>query len=323
MKTIAILCSGGDSQGMNACIKAFVNTCTSHDIVPLGIRRGYQGLVENDMIFLDRRSVENIEMLGGTILKVSRSEEFKTPAGIEKSVRNLKKNNVDALVVLGGNGSYQGVLNLIAKDVKVIAIPATIDNDLFYTDRCMGFDSAVNNAVNSVDNIMQTITANDRGMIVRAMGRNCGDIALFTAVSVCAHSLATKELGTTIDDIVEDVKFCLDNGVKSPLVVLSENLDYGLPEVEHAIKRDLKIDTRSAELGYIQRGGSPSVNDRLLAIQFGILSVSLLMQGRHGLALGIDDEKIFSMPVENAVNVPQKFDLELYESLRTLHNLSI
>ena len=321
MKRYAILCSGGDSQGMNICIKAFVNTCNSHGIIPIGIKRGYQGLIDNDMIFLDEHIVENIQCLGGTILKVSRSEEFRTPTGLDKAIRNLKKNEIDGLVVIGGNGSYNGAVNLYAKGVKLIAIPGTIDNDLYYTERTLGFDTAVNNAIANIDAMMQTMEANSRGMIVKVMGRDCGDIALYTAVGCMANSLATAELGTTIEDIVRDVKTCLDNGVTSPLVVVSENCDYELKDVERALRQSLKIYTRSTELGYIQRGGAPSIFDRMLGMNMGIMAVECLEAGVSGVALGIRNNDLFYTPIDTCLSARREFDRDLYNKLRKMHNL--
>ncbi len=321
MKRYAILCSGGDSQGMNICIKAFVNTCTTHGIVPIGIRRGYQGLIENDMIFLDDSMVENIQGLGGTILKVSRSEEFRTPSGLNKAVRNLQKNAIDAVVIIGGNGTYNGAVNLIAKGVKVIALPGTIDNDLYYTERTLGFDTAVNNAVRNVDDMMQTMDANSRGMVVRVMGRDCGDIALYTAVGAMANSVATRELGTTVEDIVNDVQVSLNHGDVSPLIIISENCEFGIKEVEKALRNNLGIDTRSTDLGYIQRGGAPTIFDRMFGMNLGIMSVELLEKDIYGVAIGMKNNDLFYTPLDSCLNAKRTFDFDLYDKLRKMHNI--
>ena len=320
MKKIAILTSGGDSQGMNMCIKAFANTCKSHGIIPIGIRRGYQGLIENDMIFLDDIITENIQGLGGSVLKVSRSDEFRTNAGLEKASRNLKKNEIDALIVIGGNGSLAGAINLLKYGIKVIGIPGTIDNDLYYTDKSLGFDTAVNNSVKSINDMMQTMEANNRGMVVTVMGRNCGDIALYTAVGTMASSLATKELGTTIEDIVEDVRVCMNAGDTSPLVILSENCEYSAKDVEKEIRRKLKIDTRSTELGYIQRGGYPTIFDRMYGLNMGIWAVELLEEGKYNIALGMKNNNMMYVPLDTCLNVNRPFEVDLYEQLRNMHN---
>ena len=304
MKRYAILCSGGDSQGMNICIKAFVNTCSTHG-----------------MIFLDDSMVENIQGFGGTILKVSRSEEFRTTAGLNKAVRNLEKNAIDGVVVIGGNGSFNGAVNLMAKGIKVIAIPGTIDNDLYYTERTLGFDTAVNNAVRNVDDMMQTMDANSRGMVVRVMGRDCGDIALYTAIGSMANAVATRELGTTIDDLVNDVRISLLNGDNSPLVIVSENCNYGIKEVETALRKTLGIDTRSTDLGYIQRGGAPTIFDRIFGMNMGIMAVELLEQDIHGMAIGTKSNELFYTPLGDCLNASRPFEMDLYDKLRKMHNL--
>ena len=321
MERIAILCSGGDCQGMNTCIKAFVNTCTARGITPIGVVKGYQGLIDDSFIFLTNEMVENIDGIGGTILKVSRSEEFRTPIGLDKAVRNLNKNKIDGLVIIGGNGSFNGAVNLVLKGINVVAIPGTIDNDLFYSEKSLGFDTAVNNSVKAIDDIMQSVSSNDRGFVIEVMGRNCGDIALHTAIGVGAHSLACAELNSTLKDIVADIKHCMKNGVTSPIVVISENCDFSIKDVEKALNNNLKIETRSTALGYIQRGGSPSICDRMLAIRFAITAVKSLQEGKVGIALGLKNNEVEIFDLIEAVKVEQDFDRELYRQLRELHNI--
>ncbi len=321
MERIGIICSGGDSQGMNACLKTIVRICETHNILPIGIYRGYAGLIENDMCFLNHDMVENIDNLGGAFIKVSRSKEFTTSAGLKKAVSNLVKNKIEGLIILGGNGSFKGAEKLAQSGIKVVCIPATIDNDLFYTERSLGFDTAVNNAVNAIDNIRQTISATNRGYVVEVMGRECGDVALNTAVATCAHSLACKELGTTLNDIVKDVKHVMSYGITSPVVVVSENCDFTIEDVEKALQKTLKIDTRSSVLGYLQRGGAPSVLDRILAINFGITAVELLISGEYNLALGVKENRVFSIPLSTANKVKQNFDYTSVKKLRKLYNL--
>lgn len=321
MERIAIICSGGDCQGMNACIKTIVRTCETHNIIPIAVNRGYAGLIENDMSFLNHDMVENIDNLGGAFIKVSRSKEFTTPAGLKKAVANLKKNKIDGVIILGGNGSFKGAENLVKHGINVIAIPATIDNDLFYTDRSLGFDTAVNNAVNAIDSIRQTISATDRGLVVEVMGRDCGAIALNTAFATCAHALACKELNTTIKDVVADVKKIMQYGITSPVVVVSENCDFRVADIQNALEKELKIVTRSSVLGYLLRGGAPSVLDRILAINFGITAVELLISGQYNLALGTNDNKVFACPLAQANKVKQHFDYASVKKLRKLYNL--
>lgn len=322
LKKIAVLASGGDSQGMNTCIKTIVNICTVNNIEVVAFNRGYQGLIENDITRLDNLMVENIGQLGGCFIKVARSKEFLTQKGIDKAMANIRANNIDGVIIIGGNGSLTGAYEFVKNNIPVIGVPGTIDNDLYYTDKTLGFDTAVNNAVNAIDNIRQTMLANNRGLVVKVMGRDCGDIALNVAVACNAHSLSVKEVPKTIDEIVDDLKFCMSKGVESPLVILNEYVDYSLEDIEDAIHKKLNIETRNTTLGYIQRGGAPSVEDRKLATQFGITAVELLKQGKSGLAVGVKDSKIISVGLREAVEAKEQFDYNLYNQLRDLHGLS-
>lgn len=322
MKKIGILCSGGDSQGMNTTIKVVANMCSFYGIEVIGINRGYQGLIENDINPLDNQEVFNIANLGGCYLQVARSQEFMTPQGLQKALDNLKNNEIEYLIVVGGNGSYMGAMTLAKHGVKVIGIPGTIDNDLFYTERTLGFDTAVNNAVSAIDNIRQTMEANNRTVVCEVMGRECGDIALNVGVAVQAHSVAVKELDTTISDIVKDVKKVLGSNVtKSPIVVISEALQYSVDDVRKALTKELGVETRGQIIGYLQRGGAPSVEDRTFATQLGIYSVELINKDIYNVALGIMNNRVFSMDLEKAVKAKREFNIELYNDLRQLYRL--
>lgn len=320
MERLGIICSGGDSQGMNACVKTIVNICTTHNVLPIAIRRGYQGLIENDMMFLTNEMVEKIDNLGGCYIKVSRSKDFMTQSGIKTAVNNLIKNQIDAVVVIGGEGSFKGAMSLVKNDINVICVPATVDNDLFYTDMCLGFDTAVNNAVNAIDNIRQTMEANNRALIVETMGRECGAISLSTALATTAHSVALRELKTDIKDVVNDVKHALSIGVESPLVIVTENLKFSIDDVKNALEKTLKIDCRACQLGYIQRGGAPTVADRNLAIKYGITAVELARQNKFGVAIGIKNNEIIVTKLEVANSTPKNLDLAPYFALKKLYN---
>lgn len=321
MKRIAVLTSGGDSQGMNACLKAIVNTCSSHGIEVLAFNKGYQGLIENDYQILTNDKVAHIGDLGGTFIKTSRCDEFKTFAGVEKGVKSLKKDKVEALIVLGGDGSFKGLLELKRRGVAVVGIPATIDNDMFYTDYTIGFHTALEIAVDSIERIRQTGSAMDRAMVVQVMGRACGDIALNASFITMADALGIAEIDKPLSELIKEVKVALKSGNKNPIVVLSEGYKYSPKEVEKEIANKLKVDVRSAVLGYIQRGGSPSIQDKKLAIQYGIQSVVALMEGRSGIAVGVEDDKIFEIPLEAANSVEQKLRMDIYEKLLKLKNL--
>lgn len=321
MKRIAILCSGGDCQAMNACIKAVADTCHSNKIELLGINRGYQGLIENDVRPLGKLDVANIETIAGAIIKTSRSPEFMTEAGFRKAIDNLKLNNIEGLIVVGGNGSFRGCRDLVNAGVNVIGIPGTIDNDLFYTERSLGFDTAVQQAVNVVTDIKQTMYANDRAVVFKCMGRHCGDIALHTAVAVEADSLAVNEIEYSIPQIIDDVRNSMNHGVTAPVVMMSEGCKLDMEEVVYEIQSQLGVATRGIEIGYVQRGGEPTYYDRMLGVRWGVLAVQLLMQDMTNLALGIKNDKIFSTPLIEVEHVLQEFRVDMVNDLRTLHAL--
>lgn len=321
MKRIAVLCSGGDSQGMNACIKAIVDTCTSNNVTVLGINRGYQGLIENDIRELNKLDVANIETIAGAIIKTSRSTEFMTEEGFKKAINNLKINDIEGLIVIGGNGSFRGCRDLVHAGINVIGIPGTIDNDLYYTERSLGFDTAVQQAVNTVTDVKQTMYANSRAVVFKCMGRHCGDIALHTAVAVEADSLAVNEIDYSISEIISDVKNSLKHGVTSPVVILSEGCKLDMDEVVYEIQAQTHLTTRGIEIGYIQRGGEPTYYDRMLGVRWGVLAVQLLMQDMTNLALGIKNDKIFTTPLIEVEHVLQEFRVDMVNDLRTLHAL--
>ncbi len=321
MRKIGILCSGGDCPGMNACIKAVVHTCTSNEIEVIGINRGYQGLIENDVRPIGMLEVANIETIGGSILKTSRSSEFMTPEGFKQAVSNLKENGIEGLIVIGGNGSFRGCRDLVNAGINVIGIPGTIDNDLFYTERSLGFDTAVQQAVETITDIKQCMYANDRAVVFKCMGRHCGDIALHAAISVEADSIAVAEINYSISEVVRDVKNSLKNGVTSPVVVMSEGSPIDMEELVFEIQSQVHLTTRGVEIGYLQRGGSPTYYDRMLAVRWGLLAVDLLRQDMTNLALGVKNDKIFSCPLIEVENVLQEFRIDMLNDLRTLHGL--
>lgn len=321
MKKIAILCSGGDCQGMNACIKAVADTCDSNKIELIGINRGYQGLIENDIRPLKKIDVANIETVAGAIIKTSRSPEFMTEAGFNKAIENLKKNGIEGVIVIGGNGSFRGCRDLVNAGVHVIGIPGTIDNDLFYTERSLGFDTAVQQAVNAVTDIKQTMYANDRAVVFKTMGRHCGDIALHAAVAVEADALAVNEIEYSIPQIIEDVKNSMSHGITSPVVMMSEGCKLDMEEIVYELQSQLHIATRGIEIGYIQRGGEPTYYDRMLGVRWGVLAVQLLMQDMTNLAVGIKNDKIFTVPLVEVEKVLQEFRVDMVNDLRTLHAL--
>lgn len=319
MRRIGVLCSGGDSPGMNACIKAIVETCAANDIDVIGIKRGFQGLIENDVLELKHFDVANIETIAGAFIKTSRSADFMTENGFKQAIANLQENDIEGLIVIGGNGSFRGARDLVNAGVRVIGIPGTIDNDLFYTERSLGFDTAVQQAVNVITDISQSMYANDRVSVFKCMGRHCGDIALHAAVSVGADSLAVKEVDYSVEQVIEDVKYSIDHGVTAPVVVLSEGSPIDMEELVFEIQSQVGKTTRGVEIGYLQRGGTPTYYDRMLAVRWGVLAVDLLKQDLTNLALGVKNDQIFSCPLIEVEYVLQEFRMDMVNDLRTLH----
>ena len=312
MKNIAILTSGGDSQGMNAYIHKLVNLLVKNKFNVYGINRGYQGLLDEDIVKLNKKDVENISFMGGSILKTARCKEFYLQSGVEKGYNILKKYKIDCLVVLGGNGSYIGAIDLMKFGAKVICIPGTIDNDLFYSDISLGFDTAVNNAVDAIEKIKQTMSANNRGVIVEVMGRNCGNIALNTALSVNANALIINEDKKSVKNAVAYVEKAIENGVLSPVVVAQENIIDGNKLAEKFAKK-FKKQFKFERIGYTQRGGSPTVKDKIYANLLAIQTMNNILNGEFNIAIGMKKEKIFNISLNDILNKESNFNKNLYD----------
>ena len=240
---------------------------------------------------------------------------------IVKVIEILKLNGIEGLIVIGGNGSFRGARDLVNAGVHVIGIPGTIDNDLFYTERSLGFDTAVQHAVDMVTDIKQTMYANDRAVVFKCMGRHCGDIALHTAVAVEADALAVNEIEYSVQQVVDDVRNSMKHGVTAPVVIMSEGSKLDMDEIVYEIQSQLQLITRGIEIGYVQRGGEPTYYDRMLGVRWGVLAVQLLMQDMTNLALGVKNDKIFSCPLIEVEHVLQEFRVDMVNDLRTLHAL--
>ena len=319
MKKLAILCSGGDSQGMNVCIKVFTNYCRRNGVTPIGVRRGFQGLIDNDMLELTPSFVENIDRMGGSVIKSSRCLDFKTPQGVKKTVDVIRENEIDGVIVCGGDGSFRGVLALVGAGVSAIGIPCTIDNDLFYTKRSIGFDTAVSNAVKVIDDVMQTMSTNNRGLVVKVMGRHCGDIAIQTAITTLAHSLAVNEINSSMESVLLDVKNAIDKGVESPIVVVSENVDFKVEDLAKYLEENTGKEFRFTDIGYLARGGAPSVYDRYISTRFAVYAVDLLLQLKSGYAVGVQNNEVVAINIEDVYNYKQDFDEELVNYFKELN----
>jgi len=314
IKKIGVLTSGGDSPGMNAAIRAVVKAGLHYKIETVGIQKGYFGMIHDLMVPLNRNSVYNIINLGGTILKSARSEEFKTKEGRQEAYENAKKRNIDALVVIGGDGTFTGA-NIFEKefDFPVIGLPGTIDNDLYGTDYTIGYDTAVNTVVSAVDKIRDTAHSHDRLFIVEVMGRDAGFIALRSGLASGAEKILIPEKKTYVDDLLKALKTGFNDEDNSAIVIVSEGSEYGgAMEVKKIVKEHFPdMDTRVTILGHIQRGGSPSAFDRIIASGWGFQAVKGLVDGRHGVMVGSVNREIVFTPFSKSIKYHKSFNIEL------------
>lgn len=307
MKTIAILTSGGDAPGMNAVIRSVVRTAIYNDLKVLAIKEGYNGLIKGDIETMTLSSVADIIHRGGTILRTARSDEFMTEEGINQALEVIKKFKIDAIVALGGDGTLRGARELARRGVKIIGVPCTIDNDLGYTDFTIGFLTAVETAVSAISKLRDTSESHGRAIVLQVMGRNCGDIALYSGIAGGAESIVIPEVELNIDAIIKKIKNGRKRGKKHHIIVAAEGaLDaYELAKI---IEEKGAIETRVTVLGYVQRGGVPTVQDRILASDFGYEAVNLLLSGKSGLALGYRSGKIIEVDIDEALETKKDFD---------------
>jgi len=318
---IGVMTSGGDSPGMNAAIRAVVRTGIYNGLEVFGIMRGYSGIIENDIVPMHSRSVANIIQRGGTILKTARCKEFFTHEGRKKAYDNLKKLGIDGLVVIGGDGSFRGA-DLFSRefDIPCIGIPGTIDKDIAGTDFTIGFDTAVNTAVEAIDKIRDTADAHDRLFIIEVMGRDAGYIALHSGIATGAENILIPERKTDVEELVNSLLEKERRKKLVNLVVVAEGDGFGGGnEVFKIFKERLpNADIRVCILGHIQRGGSPSCIDRLIASRMGYSAVECLIEGKHNVMVGIMNNRMHFTPLERAVKAKQKISEEWLKIVRIL-----
>lgn len=314
MKRIAVLTSGGDAPGMNAAVRAVVRYAIYNEIEVYGVQRGYKGLMEGELFPMSISSVGDIIQRGGTILKSARSLEFKTPEGQKDAINVLNVYKIDGLVVIGGDGSFRGAQKLSEQGVPAIGVPGTIDNDLAYTDFTIGFDTAVNTALDAISKLRDTSSSHERVSIVEVMGRNCGDIALYAGLGGGAEAILVPEVPYDIDEICKKLIESKRRGKTQSIIVVSEGAASSI-KIGEEISAKTGMETRTTILGHIQRGGSPSGADRILATKMGAEAVECLLQGKRARVIGIKANKIFDMDIDEALEEKQYFDIEM-------HNLS-
>ena len=313
--------SGGDSPGMNAAVRSVVRMALHHDLEVIGIRQGYHGLIRGDYVELDRSSVSNIIQRGGTVLKSARSEQFRTKEGREKGAEFLKSMNINALVTIGGDGTFQGATLLNKEhDINVVGVPGTIDNDLSGTDETIGYDTALNTAMDAIDKIRDTADAHDRLFLVEVMGRDAGFIALETGISSGAEMVLLPETFTEVSDVKRSLKEVYRAKTRSSLVVVAEGDETGgAINLAENIKDDFKhLDMRVCILGHVQRGGTPTARDRVLASRLGAAAVKALIDGHSKVMVGLINSEIKMTPLKNAWSKKKDINYQLLELAKIL-----
>lgn len=315
MERIGVLTSGGDAPGMNAAIRAVVRTCVYYDITPCGIYQGYEGLIKNEINKMDAGSVKHIIHQGGTILKSARSNEFKTEAGMEQAWENIKKNNLDGLVVIGGDGTFTGAMRFGQKyDFPIVGIPGTIDNDIYGTDFTIGFDTAVNTVVEAVDKIRDTATSHNRLFFIEVMGRDAGFIAVYSGIAAGSEEILIPEEDRGIEKLFDSLARTSKRNKSSRLVIVAEGDKNGsVYDLEDKVKEEFgdRYETKVTILGHVQRGGRPSCADRVLASRLGVVSVEALKDGKRDIMVGIRDRDVRYTDFEKATKQNPKMDDEL------------
>ncbi len=323
IKHIGVFTSGGDAPGMNAAVRAVVRASLFHHLKISAIYRGYEGMIENDIVAFDARSVAHIIDKGGTKIKTARSKEFRTKEGRSKAFKNLEKHKIDALVAIGGDGTFTGA-NIFYKEygIPIIGVPGTIDNDIFGTSFTIGYDTASNNAMKAVDMIRDTATSHNRLFFIEVMGRNAGFIALRTAIATGAKAVMLPETKITAQELLDLINKGKTDRKSSSIVIVAEGNENGnaMELAEKINKLDNSFDTKVTILGHIQRGGSPTTYDRILAAKLGVAAVDCLMKGEKDLMVGVFDKKITYTPLEKAIKENNFLDKDL---LRIIDVLSI
>ncbi|MGL4254168.1 MAG: ATP-dependent 6-phosphofructokinase [Fusobacteriaceae bacterium] len=295
---IGVLTSGGDAPGMNAVIRAIVKVAHSYGIEVFGIKRGFVGLIENQIAPLTLKDVDNIAEIGGSILKSARTEKFYEDLYVNQAAQNLKEKDIHGLVVIGGDGSFKGAAKLSGFGVNVVGIPGTIDNDLQYTNFSIGFDTALNTVLDAISRIKDTGSTHEKGTIVEVMGRHCGDLALHSALSGAGEIISTPEKPLTPDEIALKLQKNISEGKSDNIVIITENM-YNMDDLKDYIEKKLGIGIRKTSLGFIQRGGKPSAFDRSLAGKMSIRAVDLLKNSISGRAIGMRDYKIIDVDFQD------------------------
>ncbi len=313
---IGVLTSGGDAPGMNAAIRAVVRTATYHQLEVIGIRRGFKGILEQDFISLKPRDVGNIIQRGGTMLLTARSEDFKTPKGLKQAVCNLESAGIDAVIVIGGDGSMHGAAALEARSIRAVGIPATIDNDIQGTEICLGVDTCLNTIINAVDKLRDTALSHERIFVIEVMGNGSGYLAIEGAIAAGAESVIIPEMKWSIADIGNRVARGYQKGKKSHIILVSEGAAKA-DDVAKAIIKETGMEVRITVLGHVQRGGSPTVRDRNLGTRFGYEAVNCLVKNDTGNMVGILNNRLSYSPLSE-ITTSSQIDKKMYQAIQNI-----
>ena len=317
MKTIGVLTSGGDAPGMNAAVRSIVRTAASMGMTVKGIKRGYNGLIENNIVDLDIRSVSDIIQRGGTVLYTARCPRFTTEEGMQEAIKNCKVNGIEGLVIIGGDGSFRGARDLSLRGIPCIGIPGTIDNDIPSTEYTIGFDTAMNTVVEMVDKLRDTACSHERCSVVEVMGHGAGDIALQCGLAVGATAIIVPEIGFNLQSVIDKILETQKNGRNHFIIVVSEGL-CDATQLAKLLQEATGIETRATILGHIQRGGNPTLRDRVVASKMGYAAVELLSKGVGNRVIGLKDNKIVDYDIFEALNMVKSFDQETYRLANTI-----
>ena len=311
-KSIAVLTSGGDAPGMNAAVRAVVRTGLNFGMKVYGVMRGYNGLLTGDLKEMNMRSVSDIMQHGGTALYTARSPEFNTPAGVEKAANMCREKGIEGVVVIGGDGSFRGARDLTNAGINCIGVPGTIDNDIACTDYTIGYDTALNTAIEMIDRIRDTTESHDRCSVVEVMGRRCGDIALNTGVAVGALTTLVPEIPYDFHrDVLDRIRLAQSTGKRHYIIVVAEGVG-NTEELAQRIQRHTGIETRATILGHVQRGGAPTLRDRVVASRMGYHAAELLFNGIGNRVVAMKGEQIVDFDITEALNMPRTFDEKMY-----------
>ncbi len=320
VKRIAVLTSGGDAPGMNAAVRSVARTALSKGVEVFGVYRGYNGLIHGDIFPMNLRSVSDIIHRGGTMLYTARSPEFCTEEGMQKAIKTCRENGIEGVVVIGGDGSFRGAQDLTRRGLPCIGIPGTIDNDIACCEYTIGYDTAMNTCMEMVDKLRDTAQSHDRCSVVEVMGRRAGYLALNVGIAVGATSIIVPEVPYDFErDIIKRMEATSATGKKHFIIVVAEGVGHVI-DIAEQIEKRTGIESRATILGHVQRGGSPSIRDRILASQMGYYAVELLLNGKGNRVVAIQSDKIVDFDIEEALQMKKPFDFEMFNMA---HQISI